>query len=361
MTDPRPAPLVPPEVDLRDFPGMMLDVGRLRSSELVVNEPPEICWAALRLWCAAWHEIPAGSVPNNDRWLANAAGYLSRGQIDPHWDNVRTGALRGFVECSDGRLYHSVTSEKAREAWALKQRQRWISECARVKKHNQRHGMSVATLDFEQWLSLGCPTGQPLPYPDAGPPAVAVLSSGQLPDASDSVPGDNHSKRREEKGRESISPTNVGESTSGDPRPDPDLLGDVAAQPKARKRAAAPAGQPDRPADVADEVWTAWLDLRRKKRAPVSGVVLEQAAREAALAKLSLEDFLRVWCFRGTQGLMADWIRPADRQAIARGAQDRVGTQLRTAGLMVNPPAAPERTPAAPASEVIDVTARRVS
>lgn len=104
----------------------------------------------------------------------------------------------------------------------------------------------------------------------------------------------------------------------------------------------------------------AWLDLRRKKRAPVSGIVLQGAVKEAALAQLSLEDFLRVWCYRGTQGLQADWIKPQDRQLVARAAQDRVGSQLRTASLMVNPPGAPARSPAAPAQEVIDVTARRV-
>lgn len=356
MTDPRPAPLVPPEVDLRDFPRMGLDVARLKGSELVVNETPEVCWAALMLWCAAWHEVPAGSVPNNERWLADKAGYLSRGQIELSWGQIREGVLRGFVECSDGRLYHKVTCEVVLDAWASKQRQRWISECARIRKHNQRHGMSVVALDFEHWLAQGCPVGEALPLPDAVPP----LSHGHPPPGHTVVPREKHSKRREEKGILSISPTTVGESTSGDPRPDPDLLGDAAPARKARKRASADE-ELERPADVAADVWSAWLDLRRKKRAPVSAVVLEQAVREAAAAKLSLEDFLRVWCFRGTQGLMADWIKPADRQAVARASQDRVGTQLRTAGLMVNPPGSPARTPAAPASEVIDVTARRVS
>lgn len=162
MTDPRPAPLVPPEVDLRDFPRMGLDVARLKGSELVVNETPEVCWAALLLWCASWHEVPAGSVPKNERWLADKAGYLSRGQIDLSWGQIRDAVLRGFVECSDGRLYHKVTCEVVLDAWASKQRQRWISECARIRKHNQRHGMSVVALDFEHWLAQGCPAR--LPY-----------------------------------------------------------------------------------------------------------------------------------------------------------------------------------------------------
>ncbi len=355
MSDPRPAPLVPPEVDLRDFPRMGLDVARLKGSELVVNETPEVCWAALMLWCAAWHEVPAGSVPNNERWLADKAGYLSRGQIDLSWGQIRDSVLRGFVECSDGRLYHKVTCEVALDAWASKLRQRWVSECARVRKHNQRHGTSVTTLDFDHWLAQGCPVGAPLPVPEDDP----VTSQGQRGGGHAPVPRETASKRREEKGILSISPTTVGESTSGDPRPDPDLLGDQTPAPRARKRAAA-APALARPADVAEDVWTAWLELRRKKRAPVSGVVLDQAVREAAAAKLSLEDFFRIWCFRGTQGLMADWIKPADRQALARAAPDRVSTQLRTANLMVNPPGSPARSPAPPASEVIDVPSRRI-
>lgn len=130
-----------------------------------------------------------------------------------------------------------------------------------------------------------------------------------------------------------------------------------------RGGASRPKASPSRPPPegVEAEVWSAWLDLRRKKRAPVNEIVLEQACKEAALAKLSLEDFLRVWCFRGTQGLLADWIKPADRRMVAQAGHDRVDMQLRTAALMVNPPEAPgARRPAEPAQEVIDVTARRI-
>lgn len=358
MTDPRPAPLVPPEVDLRDFPRMGLDVARLRGSELVVDQPPEICWAALMLWCAAWHEVPAGSVPNNDRWLADKAGYVSRGQIDVSWGQIRDSVLRGFVECSDGRLYHKVTCEIALDAWSSKLRQRWVSECARVRKHNQRHGTSVTTPDFEHWISLGCPAGAPLPLHEDDP----VKSQGQPRPGHVPVPRETASKRREEKGILSISPTTVGESASGDPRPDPDLLGDPGPAPKPRKRAArsSDAGAVERPADVSEDVWSAWLELRRKKRAPVTGIVLDGAVKEAAAAGLSLEAFLRIWCYRGTQGLLAEWIKPQDRQLVARATQDRVGSQLRTASLMVNPPGASGPKPAEPAQEVIDVPARRV-
>ena len=136
-----PSPLVAQEVDLRDFAFMPLDVLRLRDSDLASDESPEACWAAVLLWCASWHQIPASSIPDNDAWIAKHAGYSSRGRIDPAWKKVRAGALRGWVLCVDGRLYHPVVAEKAKEAWKSKLEQRWRTECARIKKLNDGSGL----------------------------------------------------------------------------------------------------------------------------------------------------------------------------------------------------------------------------
>lgn len=110
-------PLTPPDCDLRDFPYMPLDVVRLRDSESAVISSGDEFRAAVLLWCAAWHQVPAASLPNDDRLLANLAGY---GRDMKGWKRVRENALRGFVECSDGRIYHAVIAEKAREAWEKK-------------------------------------------------------------------------------------------------------------------------------------------------------------------------------------------------------------------------------------------------
>lgn len=160
-----PKPLTPPDCNLQDFAFMPLDVQRLRDSDLASDETPEACWAAVLLWCASWHQVPAASIPDNDQWMAKQAGYLSRGRIDPNWAKVRDGALRGFVMCSDGRYYHPVVADKAIDAWRSKLEQRWKTECARIKKHNQRHNLSLPLPEFEAWLSLNCPQGQPLHVP----------------------------------------------------------------------------------------------------------------------------------------------------------------------------------------------------
>lgn len=179
-----PEPMVPEDCDLADFAFMPLDVARLRDSDLAANETPEACWAAVLLWSAAWHQVPAGSMPDNDAWIAKQAGYALRGRIDPKWKRVREGAMHGWVLCSDGRYHHPVVAEKARDAWASKLMQRWRTECARIKKHNDRHGTAVGRPSYEEWISLGRPAGQPLPLPG---------DKGSCPDGQGgAVPGDSH-------------------------------------------------------------------------------------------------------------------------------------------------------------------------
>lgn len=115
-----PDPLTPPDCDLRNFPYMPLFVERIVNSE-TVNGDPSAAQAALLLWCRAWHEKPAASVPDDDVALARMAGY---GRDVRKWRRVREkGALRGFVLCSDGRLYHPLVAEAALNAWGDKQGQ----------------------------------------------------------------------------------------------------------------------------------------------------------------------------------------------------------------------------------------------
>lgn len=159
-------PLTPADCDLRDFQFMPLDVVRLRDSDLAALESPEACWAAVQLWGASWHQIPAGSLPDDDRVLAQLAGY---GRVVKEWLRVKPGALRHFVKCADGRLYHPVVSEKAREAWDGKLRRLWMTECARVKKHNQRTGEELSAPSLETFLASRRPGVVPRDKPDASP------------------------------------------------------------------------------------------------------------------------------------------------------------------------------------------------
>ncbi|MCJ2131311.1 DUF1376 domain-containing protein, partial [Methylobacterium sp. E-045] len=105
---------MPAHIDLRDFAFMPLEVGRLRDSSIVDEITGDEFRAAILLWCASWHQSPAGSLPKDPKQLSKFAGY---GRVVAEWERVAEGALYGWVECSDGRLYHPVIAEKAIEAW----------------------------------------------------------------------------------------------------------------------------------------------------------------------------------------------------------------------------------------------------
>jgi len=134
---------------------MPLDVVRFAQSDLVAFEAPEAIVAALLLWGAAWHGTPAASLTDDDRTLSNLAGY---GRAVGEFLKVKEGALRGFVKCSDGRLYHPVVAEKAREAWTGKLKQRHRTFCATIRKHNERNpGDTIDAPTFEDWMEAGRP------------------------------------------------------------------------------------------------------------------------------------------------------------------------------------------------------------
>jgi len=78
--------------------------------------------------------------------------------------------------------------------------------------------------------------------------------------------------------------------------------------PKVKEEARERATPPAKPEGVSDQTWKDWQQLRKSKRAPVTETVLNGAMAEAGKAGLSLEEFLQIWCRRGSQGLEASWI-----------------------------------------------------
>jgi hypothetical protein len=130
---PLPAPLVAGETNLQDFSYLPVDVVRLRDSGFAADTSGDEFRAGFLLRCAAWHQLPAASLPDNDAVLSSLAGY---GRVVREWALVREGALRDWVKCSDGRLYHPVDSEKANYAWGEKLSFRWKRDCDRVRKEN---------------------------------------------------------------------------------------------------------------------------------------------------------------------------------------------------------------------------------
>ncbi len=190
MTAPRP--LTPPDADLQDFPFMPLHVARLRDSDLAAEGDPEGCWYAVLLWCAAWHQSPAGSLPDNDAVLTKLCGL---GRDSRTFRKHRADALRGFVLCDDGRLYHPVIAEQVLSGWESKLRQRHRTECAAIKQRNVRNKTDEPKLSFTAWVarhhvaSVSYLSLEPDDCVTGDSPAVSPVTDAN-------VTGDNASKRQ---------------------------------------------------------------------------------------------------------------------------------------------------------------------
>ena len=133
-----PEPLTPPDCDLRGMPYMPLDITRLFDSDFYVHSTGDEFKAAVTLWGKAFLQVPAGSLPDDDRVLAHLSNAGAK------WKKVRSMALRGFVKCMDGRLYHPTVCGKALDAWKARQAQRERTEAARAAREAKRAGSDRA-------------------------------------------------------------------------------------------------------------------------------------------------------------------------------------------------------------------------
>lgn len=201
-----PDPLTPADCNLRDFKYMPLDVVRFRDSDFTALTNAEAFRAGVILWAAAWHQVPAGSLPDDDRLLSNLAGF---GRVVKEWKKYRAEALHGWVKCNDGRLYHPVICEKARESWASKNRHAYDKLSDRLRKSGHR----IPSLD--EWLSVGMPGDAH--WKSAGIPPEKSGDSAGIP-AEKALKGKGEGKV---KGENIITPADDSK-TRVDPAPNPD-------------------------------------------------------------------------------------------------------------------------------------------
>ena len=186
MTEPKlPAPLVPAEVDLRDFAFMPLDVVRLRDSGLTAKARADESRAGGLRWCAWWPQVPAGLLPDDADELANICGY-SRARRE--WAKVREGAMRGWVLCSDGRLYHQAVAGKALEAWIEK----LASAIGGAVGNAKRWNVAIDTATMREQFGRAVESLRALDPQSRTlrKKAVAVLTSPSHPESPPESPGD---------------------------------------------------------------------------------------------------------------------------------------------------------------------------
>lgn len=136
MTDTLPAPLTPAGCSLQDFPHTPIFRSRLFGSSFHARTTDGEWRAGVTLWLKSWDQVPAGSLPDDDIELCRLAE-LGRRQ----WAKAKAAAMRGWILCSDGRLYHPVVAQGIATAWAAKQ--------VRMRKIIRR-----LEIESEQWALL---------------------------------------------------------------------------------------------------------------------------------------------------------------------------------------------------------------
>lgn len=281
------APLLPPDVDLSDFGYMPLDVRRLRDSRLACTVSGDEFRAAVLLWCASWHQVPAASLPDDDFELSLLSGY---GRVVKEWKKVKEGALHGWIKCSDGRLYHPVVAEKAAVAWNEKREHAWSKECDRIRKENKKRETSngIPMEMPERPVRISSVIG------DGIPPEMVSRSTG-IP-AEISLKGEGKGKG-EGKKEERVPTTSAADAAPVD----------------------------DRPPSARDELWRSGAEIVQrllgKSEAQSRGFL-------GRLLKAAGDDCARVG------GLLreADSLRPADPQAWMMAAASRGAATAGPAG-----------------------------
>ena len=287
MSDIRPSPLVPQDVDLRDFAGMWLDVGRVLKSETWRLGTSDEKAAAITLWMESWHEVPAGSLPNNDRLLSK----LSQSE---RWPKSKAHALRNWVECSDGRLYHPIVATKALEAWiekltaaingAVGNAKRWQVAVDTAMLRDQLR----TAVDALRSLDPASRTLKKKP--------VVVLLAPSPPESPPESPPD---RKGPDQIRPDISPTETSSPTES----------------TARKRARQPAAlDADTLAAQGVDRQHAidWLAVRKAKDLPLTRTAWDQTVAEAGKAGITPAEAVRMSAANGWAGFRASWLARQD-------------------------------------------------
>ncbi len=176
----RPHPLTPADCDLRDSKFMPMYVQALLNSGFNAMMDDTAWRAGVTLWLKAWHQVPAASLPDGDEDLCALAGF---GRDLKRWKKARDKALRGWIACDDGRLYHPLIAEAALEAWIS----RLLGQINGGAGNARRWGADFDPAPLEAQLARAVPLLRALnPQAEAikkidrrKTPAIAVRSQGE--------------------------------------------------------------------------------------------------------------------------------------------------------------------------------------
>lgn len=165
------APLVPAHVDLNGYEFMPLYGHKLFGSEFDGKVSDRAWRAAVTLWWKAWNQVPAASLPNDDKTIAKWADF---GDDVKAFRKLKDEILHGFILCDDGRLYHRKLAGWALEAW-----ERRVKDRERKQKwRDKRRDGDVPETGTGGVTAGGTETGPP-PGPDSPVPSEAKRSEAK--------------------------------------------------------------------------------------------------------------------------------------------------------------------------------------
>ena len=111
-----PAPLTPLDADVSRLEWFPLHHAKLLRSSFWLRSSDQVCRVSVELWCEAWTQVPAASLPNEDVVLARIVKLTLK-----EWLAIRNEVLAAWTLCRDGRYYHPLLAAVAIERMALRE------------------------------------------------------------------------------------------------------------------------------------------------------------------------------------------------------------------------------------------------
>jgi hypothetical protein len=232
--------------------------------------------------------VPAGSLEDDDDVLADAAMCEQA-----KWAEVREEVLRGWVKCSDGRLYHPVVCERVREAWTAKVERREKNAHETDRKRLEReerasHFRLLKAADIHRPWNASLTELREL---------VRGLSAGQVPDGPTAV----RDLSRLREGQGEGQGQGQGQGDKNPPKP-----------PRKRRGAAAQDVFVTAEQIVANGVNEKhardWLAIRKEKNLPLTPTAWDETKAEAVKAGMTTDEAIRYSVVRSRGGFRASWI-----------------------------------------------------
>jgi len=156
-----PDPPVPADCDMAGNDWFRLYFDRLRKSKWWRRASDMARARNVMLWGEAYKQVPAGSMPDDDDELAEAAGF---GMDVDAFAAVKAEIMAPWVLCRDGRWYHPTLCEQTLEEWERRGSRRKAESTRKADyRRRVREGAVVPRNAASVPLDMaGCPAGHGL-------------------------------------------------------------------------------------------------------------------------------------------------------------------------------------------------------